>query len=566
MSDAYEVYPTQTAIKCDDCGDSFNVHWFCKNCPGSLCDICKERHKTKAITSKHSVVPRTQTVVRAHGPAKIAEQCSSHKGKDITIYCKKCKVGCCANCHADNHKLHDFCPIEEAYLEKEISLNAYIKELEDEVHTKLDKLIDNAKHDNTEEESYIDKEIDDVNEFRKEMKKTVDIQCDSLVETLRKSNIDKTNIIVELQKQKQNVDRLIRECKEKIWEGKLDLIEYGPPSPSSLLPNKTHISMRKAKFVPDTKVLDDIRKGLGRIEFGDSDKREKVVACYKDRDQFDRSKLQAKSRKYQGVKVKRLKHFNSKTEARTITMAGKNRAWIAYFDGDTVYLYDNNGKVIESVTVAKGVGILDTVVTSTGEIMVANRDNKVRRVSVDGKVSFLINTEPFNPRGVCLTDTGQIAVCMNGQGNKNHVAIYTPDGRKKVSEIRGSDAENKHVVTGPYCVVQNGKDFCVVNFDQNVVCVKQTGECRWVYDGRSADLLWPFCPRRICCDKYHNLLVSDGYNDCVHYIDGEGQLIQVILTEEQVGWRGHWGIGVDDETGHVWVGNNKKDVAIEKYK
>ena len=475
------------------------------------------------------------------------------RARDITIYCKKCKVGCCAKCHADKHKLHDFCPIEDSYLEKEISLNAYIKELENDVHSKLDKLIDNAKHDNTEEESSIEKEINGVNEFRKEVKNQVDIQCDSLVDILRKSNVDKTNIIVELQKQKQNIDRLIRECKEKIWEGKLDLIEYSPPSPSSLLPNQPPISVRKAKFVPDKKVLDDIRKGLGRIEFGDTEKTMKAVISNKDRYQFDRSKLQ----------VKKLKHFNSKTDATSITIAGKNRAWIANVYSDTMYLYDNNGKVIRCVTVAKGVGIWDTAVTPTGEIIITNKDKKVRRVSVDGTVTILIDTATFEPSGVCLMDT--VAVCMNEQRDKNHVAIFTPDGKNKVSEIRGRDAKNKQVVTNLYHVVQNGEDFCVVNFDENVVCVKQTGERSWIYDGRSTDLKEQFRPRRVCCDKYHNLLVSDGNNYCVHYIDGEGHLIQVILTEKQVGMRYHWGIAVDDETGQVWVGNGNKDVTIAKY-
>ena len=423
------------------------------------------------------------------------------------------------------------------------------------MHTKLDQLIDNAKHDNTGEESSIEKEVDGVNEFRKEMKKTVDIQCDSLIGTLRKSNVDKTNILAELQKQKQNVDRLIRECKEKIWEGKLDLIEYSPPGPSSLVPNQPPISVRKAKFVPNTKVLDDIRKGLGRIEFGDTEKIETVVACNKDRDQFDRRKLQ----------VKKVKHFRSKTHSTSITMAGKNRAWIADDGRDTMYLYDNNGKVIKSVTAAKGVGIWDTAVTPAGEIIITNRDKKVRRVSVDGKVSILIDTEPFNPRGVCLMDTGQIAVCMNEQGDNNHVAIYTPDGKNKVSEIRGSDAENKHVMTDPYSVFQNGEDLCVVNLYSNVVCVKQTGECSWIYDGRSTDLKEQFRPRMVCCDKYRKLLVSDFWNSCVHYLNGEGQLIQVILTEKQVGFLDHWGIGVDDETGQVWVGNLNKDIIIAKY-
>ena len=246
-------------------------------------------------------------------------------------------------------------------------------------------------------------------------------------------------------------------------------------------------------------------------------------------------------------------------------MAGKNRAWIADSGSDTMYLYDNNGKVIRCVTAANGVGIEDTAVTPTGEIIVTNSDKKVRRVAVDGKVSILIDTAPFVPYGVCLMDTGQIAVCMNEQRDNNHVAIYTPNGSSKVSEIGGSDAENKHVMTDPYYIVQNGEDLCVVNYTKNVVCVKQTGECRWVYDSWSLDLNRTFWPRRICCDKYLNLLVSDCWQNCVHYIDGEGQLIQVILTKEQIGWRGHYGIGVDDETGQVWVGNRSKDITIAKY-
>ena len=499
MSDANEVYPTQTVIKCDECGDSFNIDWFCKNCPGSLCEACKERHITRAITSKHSVVPRTQTVVRSHVPARIAEQCPRHKGRDISIYCKKCKVACCTKCHAEIHKHHDFCPIEEVYLEKEISLNTYIKELEDNVQKKLDGLIDSEKHDNTEQESSIEKEIDDVNDFRKEMKKEVDIQCDSLIDTLRKSNVDKTNIIAEHQKQKQYVDRLIRECKEKIWEGKIDLIEYSPPNPSSLVPNQPSNPSVKAKFVRDTNVLDDIRKGLGRIEFGETYKKENVVAANEEMGQFDISKLQ----------IHIMKHFKSQMDVVSITMAGEKRAWIAESDCDTMYLYDDNGKVIKSVKVAKDVGIRDTAVTPTGEVIVTNTDKKVRRVAVDGTVSTLMDTTPFLPRGVCLVDTGQIVVCMSGHGDKNHIAIYTRDYKSKVSEIGGRDANNKQVMTEPFCVVQNGKDLCVVNYGINVVCVNQKGGCRWIYDGRSADRARRFYPMAICCDKYHNLLVTD---------------------------------------------------------
>ena len=341
---------------------------------------------------------------------------------------------------------------------------------------------------------------------------------------------------------------------EKIWEGKLDLIEYSQPSSSSLVPNQPSNSFVKAKFVRDTKVLDDLRKGLGRIEFWDIVKIENV-APKEECGTFDRSNLQ----------VLRMKHFKSKMDVVSITMAGKNRAWIADSDCDTMYLYDDKGKVVKSVAVEEDVCIRDTVVTSTVEITVTNNDKKVRRVAVDGTLTTLIDIAPLNPWGLCLTDIGYIVVCIRGKGDENYLAIYTADGRSKVSEVRGSDAINKRIMTNPYRVIQNGKDFCVVNMDQNIVCVTQGGDLRWIYDGQSAGLKAPFFPRGLCCDKYHNLLVSDFRNNCVHYIDGEGQLIQVMLTGDQLGLKRHWGIGVDDETDQVWVGNLGNDVVIAKY-
>ena len=175
------------------------------------------------------------------------------------------------------------------------------------------------------------------------------------------------------------------------------------------LPNQPPVSLVKARFVPDTKMLDHIRQGLGKFKLGDTDKTEKVVASHKDRDQFHTSKVQ----------VKKVKQFNTETHSTSITIAGyKNRALIADEYSDKMYLYDNNGKVSKYVTVAKGVGIWDTAVTPTGEIIVTNRDNKIRRVAADGTVAILTDTAPFVPYGVCLMDTRQIGVCMGGQGDR----------------------------------------------------------------------------------------------------------------------------------------------------
>ena len=92
-------------------------------------------------------------------------------------------------------------------------------------------------------------------------------------------------------------------------------------------------------------------------------------------------------------------------------------------------------------------------------LFVTNKDNKVRCVLSNGKVSTLIDAAPCEPYGVCVAECGRIVVCMSSPGGNNHLAIYSPDDGKKVGEMRGSDTDNKRVMADPYRVIQNGKDF-----------------------------------------------------------------------------------------------------------
>ena len=555
MSDVAEVYPTQRVVTCDVCGGSDSVLWFCKNCPGSLCYSCKAIHKTTAISSKHSVVPRTQTVVRTHGPTQIAGQCPLHDGKDIVIYCKECKVVCCVKCLAERHTRHDVCPIEEVYLEKENELNAFIKDLEDNVQKDLDMLMNEAKHDDKEHETSTKNAIDDVNGFRNEMKKEVDVQCDSLIDIIQKPRVDNAKFITEIQKQKQNVDKIIRSCKEKIWEGRLDLIEYRPVSPSSLVPNKTRSPIPKPKFLPDKSLIEAIRKEVGKIEL----EGEIINATKSDR--------AVTPRFYKiNLLVQKVRTIPCQIGTSAVAIEGKNKAWVALYSNDTMYLHDGgDGKVIRSVTVQKEIGINDMVVKPSREIIVANSDKKVRRVSVDGIITTLIDTAPFFASGICLTESGQIVVCMGGQKGRDHVAIYSSDGKVKVSDMYGHNTANEQIITDPYRVVRNGTDYCIINYRRNVVTVDNSGSMKWVYDGQQAGMNTRMDPIGICCDKFKNILVSDYKNHCVHYLGREGQLIQVILTEKQVGLRYHFGIDVDNETGQVWVGNLNRALVLAKY-
>ena len=268
--------------------------------------------------------------------------------------------------------------------------------------------------------------------------------------------------------------------------------------------------------------------------------------------QVDKSNLQ----------VKKVNYFKCEIGVHSVAVAGVNRMWVAHMSRDIMFLYNERGRVVKSKALDKGVGINDLVVKSSGEIIITNRERMVKCLSKEGKLTTLIATAPFTVAGICLTGTEELVLCMRGQGNRNHIAIYSPDGSSKMREMNGSDANNKHVITDPYRVAMNDTDFCVVNYQTNVVTIDQTGVLRWIYDATQNQ---NFAPHGICCDRYRNILVSDGSSHCVHYLDRDGQLIQMILTEKQIGLTCHWGIGVDDETGQVWVGNSTKDVIIAKY-
>ncbi|KAK3093582.1 hypothetical protein FSP39_017692 [Pinctada imbricata] len=550
------AFPTQLVLTCGFCCGTNDVKWFCKSCAGSMCNTCKTSHPTIPVFKNHVIVPRTNDVIRLYGPSKIAEQCSLHPEKEISTYCKDCEEPCCVTCQVQNHNRHDISSIEDAYLSAENRLNDNVRKLEKEVMPTLDKMVDKTKKDQCEKKDKIATIREEINNFRKEMKQAVDETCDDLLEKLDRNDIEFDDLITKIDAQKRKCRALIKEIEEIIQKGDLKMIKYTPPSPGTLIPEISTPKLATPVFTPGREILTIIRDRIGTIEWTDTMT-------------FDPKHISSPVAKFDPsmINVHKDGSFSSKISVGSITTADNNTAWVMYCDSDTMYLYDSSGKVVRSITVKGSNGIRDMVMRRSGEKIVACNDRKVRRVSVSGEVIPSIDTSPFKPYGVCLTDSEAVVVCIEGQDNKdNHIAVYSPDTGRKLREIRGIDYQGKQQITDPYRVVSNGKDLYVVNWDPGyVVCVDDRDDVRWVYDGKGAKLTKSFNPSGIYVDKYYNLLVSDYNNACVHYIDREGTLIQIILTHEQTGLTCPRGICVDDETGQVWVGNEWNNVVICKY-
>ncbi|KAK3093066.1 hypothetical protein FSP39_010659 [Pinctada imbricata] len=552
------TFPTQIVVTCGFCDGTTDVKWFCKSCAASMCNTCKTSHLKITAFKNHVIVPRTNDVMRLYGPSKIAEQCSLHPDKEISIYCKDCQEPCCVTCLVQKHEGHKISSIEDVYLSAEKRLNENAKKLEKDVMPTLDKMVNETEKNRSEKREKINEVRDEINTFRNEMKQTVDVSCDNLLKTLDQNEIEFDYLIKRIDAQKRKVRELIKSIDEIIQKGDLSMIKYSPPSPGTLIPEVGTPKLTIPVFTPGRDILTIIRDRIGNIEWTDKSSGQTDASSIT---KFDPSMIH----------INEVGSFTSKIDVTSITTAGNNTAWVMWDDSDTMYLYDSSGKVVRSITVKGSKGINDMVIRRSGEMIVTCNDRKVRRVSVSGEVSTLIYTSPYRPEGVCLTDSEDVVVCKRGQVKKNnYIAVHSPDTGIKLREIRGIDGQGKQQTTDPYRVVSNGKDLYVVNCDPcHVVCVDERGDVKWVYDGKETKLSKSFDLRGISVDKYNNLFVTDWNNDCVHYIDRDGILIQTILIQDQTGLSGHWGICVDDKTGQVWVGNWDlrclSQVVISKY-
>ncbi|KAK3093320.1 hypothetical protein FSP39_014047 [Pinctada imbricata] len=545
------AFPTQLALTCGFCSGTVDVKWFCKSCAASMCNTCKTSHPGIPAFKNHIIVPRTNDVIRLYGPSKIAKQCSIHPEKEISTYCKDCEEPCCVTCLVKKHQQHKMLSIEDAYLSAEKRLNDNVMKLEKEVMPTLDKMADKSKKDQSEKTDKITAIKEEVNNFRKEMKQVVDESCDNLLEKLDQNDIEFDNVITKIDAQKRTCLELIKEIEGIIQKGDLSMIKFSPPSPRTLIPEIHTPKLTIPVFTPGRDILTIIRDRVGAIEW--TDRRPDPNLLPYPITKFDPSL----------ININKVTSFNSKIVATSITTAGNDTAWVMDDASATMYLYDSGGKVVRSITVQGSNGINGMVITRSGEMIVTCNDRKVIRVSVSGEVSTLIDTSPYRPYDVCLTNNEDVVVCMGGQNKDNHIAVYSPDTGKKLREIR-IDGKGKQQITDHYYVSSYGKDLCVVN-DMHVVCVDERGAVKWVYDGKKAKVTKSFNPYEISVDKYNNLLVTDMNNNCIHYIDREGRLIQIILTQEQTGLTCPMGICVDDKTGQVWVGNERNNVVICKY-
>ena len=408
------------------------------------------RHESDRFLGKHKIVSLTGNVIREYDSSKIAEPCPDHPEKDTSGYCNDCGAPCCMSCVAERHRRHDITAIEMKYMECEDEINNTVIDLEKHVLEQLQTRIEELRETLRSSQRKFESVKTEINNFRQELKNTVDKSCDTLIEELETKAADQKSEISEVIKYLENNIRenesFISLCGEKIREGGLDLIQLSkvPPPPKGI--SESNFTKSTAVFSPGTSLVNMISQNIGKIKW----ERGCHVATNAQSDEGTPSVLKVSKDEQvttdatatatnSSEKTNIMMHI---TDVRTMPMfyqiqgssiipTGKGTTWISDLFSNTMYMLDDNCAIVRSVSVPEGIEILDIAVKRSGDVIVSNSDKKVRKVTVNSVVTTLFNTEPFLPQGVCLTEEEKIMVCMSGQDDRNHVAIYSADGKSE---------------------------------------------------------------------------------------------------------------------------------------
>ena len=318
-------------------------------------------------------------------------------------------------------------------------MNALVDDIEKNTLKRLQENLDDLRKALGDSEREFEDVEKKVNTFRAELKNAVDKSCDNVVEELKqiesKQNEEIRSIISDLEDQIQQNESFISICSETIRKGGLQVLKYSPHIPTPRVRSVDSLSQNGPVFCPIIALLEMIKKGIGEIKTNLSLTTDMLELTSK---QTLADKPGTSTNTVPSIKVELICKFRYKYGASHVCPVGPNKAWIAEWFDNVLRLYDDKGEELKSIDIGKSLRCV--AARSSGDAIVCY-GNQIRIVTMDGKVRTLIDTSPFHPDVVCLTEKEEIVVSMVGQRVKNHVAVYTPDGKRKIPEIKCQDQQ-----------------------------------------------------------------------------------------------------------------------------
>ena len=521
--------------------------------------------------------------------------CCDHKHLECIYWCKPCKKSVCTECTISSHSGHRFTTLEAILHEKRASLQQELENLELNSLKGWQGLLLEARRVTTDfldQVNGIDKEVDKrAEEFHKKV--------DAIRENNKKQLTEiKTSYMSVLQEQEKKIADGLEKVKQeiKICEDQLrncdmqSLLEF-----EGVEHNRKHNLPKISYVIPfftpsliDTKSLTEMfgeltmsKSSLG-ADSKSKDQPSPVNSLWKEfvkkltvkhtseatgpgyKKPAYTSQDGPKESSTASAQTKQLlfkPYIKSKFDTGycdpvfctpSLTCVGSGHAWVKT-DRRKLKLMDTNGHVKETIDINSRWS--NVVKSAHGDIILTDESDKnnicINSISSDRRIKTLFRIESGIPSGLCLLNSGDIAITFYSNGK---VFIYSMSG-KVIKEL------DKKKFINPHRVAQNkvNNDIYIAyktcyrnTYDSGgkVLALGKDYNVRYEYTGQENNTK-PLYPSDLCTDDTGHVLILDGNGDQVHILDKDGRFLQYLLTGDHGLW-GLFSIDVDGK-GNAWV-------------
>ena len=543
-------------VPCDIC-ENTAAKYHCNNCGDALCPQCKVHHLKSRGTKHHQIVPYAEKLNPKYITGLL---CPKHQTHAPKFWCKTCGVPICDSCVITNeHGGHELSDITAILSEKRDEMLAEMKSLRDTTVGEWEEVLKKAQGITTDFLGNIDDMEKELVSRAKEMHREVEAILSKSQQDLQKIKLDG---LAKLKSQEKILEDRLCQLKADVERYEDQLRDADPNALIQFTPNTGQLKDKTkppvleklstpvfAKGQNDTDAMQKIFGQLSTKAFPqkskDVDKKSSRHSSPEPAATSDLKKTMVPSSAtnvtHRSLIPKPSVQYNFLVEHSypRIACVEQGLAWVQT-GKYMLQLVNRDGLVMDTINI--DFNISDMVVTSDGELLLADISNKcIKLVSRQKTISTLFTTSG-KPCGLCCFPNKDIVVTF---ADENKVIVYSRDGqlRQKLDNLKfrypRKLAVNK--VNQDIYICDTGK----------VIAVGADGQLKYEYIGQCGSL-FSLCD--VCTDQMGHVLIIDHNNHRVHMLDQDGQFIQYILTEQK-GLSKPVTIDVDNE-GYVWVGED----------
>lgn len=551
----------QHAYLCENC-DALPAHYFCKTCPGQLCEPCKVQHLQRKISSSHQIMAFTGTIPesREYG------FCRVHPEAKYEICCRLCEVPVCARCLTGSHNGHVLAEIPKVYEQLKNSMLQDLKDLDDIILPEHDALIDEANDHLVSLEHRID-------DMKNEMKDHAKMLTDMIKKNLhaRLKQIELSNEVYEdlqmqvfsLQERKQQLSNLKSDIESLLDSD--DMVELMKFRQDNSIFNEMYripnsCSCKNPEFLPGKIDAIQLLNQFGACTSPLLQRKKGYTVPCKHRinpESTRKKKLLKSAKKIGAVKM------DTKNNILTFCV-GDDKFW-AVGDENKISQFDDRGKALVSLKISKNLGQASGLaILRTGNVLFSCFENKkIVQLFPNSAEVWVKATTEWHPTGLCVCRNDDILVSQVSQprdvGHSTRRGLVSKYSKSWNLLLKISSDGNHDLFSQPDYIAENvNQDICVSDaLKQRVIVLTYEGKKRFSYRGMAQK----FDPRQLSTDSLGNIVVADNANRCVHLLSKDGMFLSVIVTKLN---EAH-GLGLDGEDRLYELGWMSKRMKIYKY-